>query len=167
MPTLTIEYRDENERLALEQAIAYVSRLASARHRRPRRDRPGRLREASPWTRAAPCSARPSPPPWTAASPLGRAKRGAARTCPEAHPGRSKGPHRRTVLTAVGPVTLTRRYFSCPACDQGDFGADRVLGIDGYVTRGACRMACLLGVQQSFEKAEVALARGGRLGARR
>ena len=27
MPTLTIEYRDENERLALEQAIAYVAQL--------------------------------------------------------------------------------------------------------------------------------------------
>ena len=27
MPTLTIEYKDENERLALEQAIAYVSEL--------------------------------------------------------------------------------------------------------------------------------------------
>lgn len=27
MPTLTIEYRDENERLALEQAIAYLSQL--------------------------------------------------------------------------------------------------------------------------------------------
>jgi hypothetical protein len=27
MPTLTIEYRDENERLALEQAIAYFSDL--------------------------------------------------------------------------------------------------------------------------------------------
>jgi hypothetical protein len=27
MPTLTIEYRDDNERLALEQAIAYVSQL--------------------------------------------------------------------------------------------------------------------------------------------
>jgi len=27
MPTLTIEYRDENERLALEQAIAYISDL--------------------------------------------------------------------------------------------------------------------------------------------
>ena len=27
MPTLTIEYRDENERLALEQAIAYVHDL--------------------------------------------------------------------------------------------------------------------------------------------
>ena len=27
MPTLTIEYRDENERLALEQAIAYITDL--------------------------------------------------------------------------------------------------------------------------------------------
>ena len=27
MPTLTIEYRDENERLALEQAIAYIRDL--------------------------------------------------------------------------------------------------------------------------------------------
>ena len=27
MPTLTIEYRDENERLALEQAIAYLADL--------------------------------------------------------------------------------------------------------------------------------------------
>jgi hypothetical protein len=57
----------------------------------------------------------------------------------------------------VGPVTLHRCYFHCSACDQGDFGVDRILGIDGYVTRGACRMACLLGVQRSFEKAEVAL----------
>lgn len=54
-------------------------------------------------------------------------------------------------------MTLIRRYFDCPTCEQGDFGADRALGIDGYVTRGACRMACLLGVQRSFEKAEVAL----------
>jgi hypothetical protein len=54
-------------------------------------------------------------------------------------------------------VTLERRYFTCSACDQGDFGADRVLGIVGYVSRGACRKACLLGVQRSFEKAEVAL----------
>jgi hypothetical protein len=27
MPTLTIEYRDENERLALEQAVAYIHDL--------------------------------------------------------------------------------------------------------------------------------------------
>jgi hypothetical protein len=54
-------------------------------------------------------------------------------------------------------VTLQRCYFACPSCGQGDFGADRILGIDGYVTRGARRMACLLGVQQSFAKAQLAL----------
>jgi hypothetical protein len=53
---------------------------------------------------------------------------------------------------------VRRTYFACPACGQGAFGADRVLGVDGYVTAGACRMACLLGVQQSFAKAELALA---------
>jgi hypothetical protein len=61
------------------------------------------------------------------------------------------------VLTAVGPVTLRRTYFACAICGQGDFGADRILGVDGYVTAAACRMACLLGVQQSFAKAERAL----------
>lgn len=53
---------------------------------------------------------------------------------------------------------MQRRYFTCAVCEQGDFGADRVLGLDGYVTRGACRMACLLGVQQSFVRAQQALA---------
>lgn len=33
-----------------------------------------------------------------------------------------------------------------------------MLGVDGYVTRGACRMVCLLGVQQSFVRAQTALA---------
>jgi hypothetical protein len=33
-----------------------------------------------------------------------------------------------------------------------------VLGLDGYVTRGAARMACYLGVQQSFVRAQTALA---------
>jgi hypothetical protein len=53
---------------------------------------------------------------------------------------------------------VQRTYFGCPACGQGDFGADRILGIEGYVTAAACRMACLLGVQQSFARAELALA---------
>jgi hypothetical protein len=61
-------------------------------------------------------------------------------------------------LTAVGPVIVRRTYFACPTCGQGDFGADRVLGIDGYVTAAACRMACLVGVQQSFAKAQRTLA---------
>ena len=35
MPTMTIEYRDENERLALEQAIAYVADLRQLAHDAP------------------------------------------------------------------------------------------------------------------------------------
>lgn len=35
MPTLTIEYRDDAERLALEQAIAYVTQLRSVAHDAP------------------------------------------------------------------------------------------------------------------------------------
>jgi hypothetical protein len=57
----------------------------------------------------------------------------------------------------VGPVTLQRTYFTCSRCAQGEFAADRIVGIDGYLSQGARRMACLLGVQQSFKKAEVAL----------
>lgn len=81
-------------------------------------------------------------------------KKGGARKCCEAHPGRSKGQHQRVIVTAVGPVGVRRTYFSCAACKQGEFGADRVLGIDGYLTAGASRMACLAGVQQSFACAE-------------
>jgi hypothetical protein len=61
-------------------------------------------------------------------------------------------------VTAVGRIDVSRCYFRCPACAQGDFGADAILGLDGYVTAAARRMACLLGVQQSFAKAERALA---------
>ena len=49
---------------------------------------------------------------------------------------------------------MRRTYFRCPHCGQGDFGADRVLGIDGYLTAGAQRMACLAGVRLSFGQAE-------------
>jgi hypothetical protein len=57
-------------------------------------------------------------------------------------------------VTAVGPVDVRRTYFACAVCHQGEFGADRILGIEGYLTQGACRMACLAGVQQSFGRAE-------------
>jgi hypothetical protein len=60
-------------------------------------------------------------------------------------------------LTAVGPIPLQRTYFNCCRCQQGEFGADRILGVAGYVTKAACRMAVLLGVQQAFQKAELVL----------
>lgn len=52
---------------------------------------------------------------------------------------------------------MVRRYFTCPVCQQGDFGGDRLLGLDGYLTDGARRMACLAGVRQAFAQAEQVL----------
>jgi hypothetical protein len=49
---------------------------------------------------------------------------------------------------------VRRSYFTCPGCRQGTFAADRVLGIEGYLTVGARRMATLAGVRQSFGMAE-------------
>lgn len=57
-------------------------------------------------------------------------------------------------MTAVGPIKVRRTYFACAVCKQGEFAADRILGMDGYLTHGARRMACLAGVQQSFARAE-------------
>jgi hypothetical protein len=57
-------------------------------------------------------------------------------------------------VTAVGPIQVRRTYFACAVCKQGAFGADRILGMDGSLTQGARRMACLAGVQQSFARAE-------------
>jgi hypothetical protein len=57
------------------------------------------------------------------------------------------------LLTAVGVIELERVYFGCPGCGLGDFGADRVLGVDGSRTPRARRMACLAGVEQSFDRA--------------
>ena len=65
--------------------------LRQLAHRRPRRDRARRLREASPWTRAAPCSARPSPPPWTAGSPW-PSKKGGRTRLPRGAPRTLQGP---------------------------------------------------------------------------
>jgi hypothetical protein len=53
---------------------------------------------------------------------------------------------------------VERCYFTCAGCGQGGFGSDRLLGIEGYLTRSASRMACLAGVRQSFAQAEQLLA---------
>jgi hypothetical protein len=55
-------------------------------------------------------------------------------------------------MTALGRVRLTRRYVTTGA--GGLFPADAVLGIDGYVTAAAQRMAVLAGARDSFARAE-------------
>lgn len=60
------------------------------------------------------------------------------------------------MLTALGRVRLTRAYATGP--DGGSFAADATLGVDGYLTTQARRLATLAGVQRSFAKAQQLLA---------
>src|SRR5439155_12948800 len=60
-------------------------------------------------------------------------------------------------MTALGPVRLCRCYAHCPACEQGGFPADRLLGLDGWLTARALQMACRAGVADPFRKAEALL----------
>jgi hypothetical protein len=55
-------------------------------------------------------------------------------------------------LTALGRVRLSRQY--AVTADGGQFPADAVLGIDGYVTVAAQRMAVLAGARDSFARAQ-------------
>lgn len=42
----------------------------------------------------------------------------------------------------------------CPACEHGEFVADALLGLGGYLTARARRLVCLCGTHDSFERAE-------------
>jgi hypothetical protein len=59
-------------------------------------------------------------------------------------------------MTAVGRVRLRRQYVT--GSDGGRYPADAVLGVNGYLSGAAERMAVLAGVRQSFAKAEQLLA---------
>ena len=70
---------------------------------------------------------------------------------------RLKGRKRRTVVTALGPITLHRHHV-WSAADGGLFPADATLGVDGFLTRQATRLATLAGVDHSFARAQQVLA---------
>ena len=58
-------------------------------------------------------------------------------------------------MTALGTLRLRRGYVV--ASDGGQFPADSALGIDGYLTNGAQRMAVFAGVRDSFAHAQQVL----------
>jgi hypothetical protein len=68
---------------------------------------------------------------------------------------RLKGQRPRWLLTALGRIRLKRQYVV--TADAGRFPADAVLGVEGYVTTAAQRMAVLAGARDSFARAEVML----------
>lgn len=57
-------------------------------------------------------------------------------------------------MTALGAILLWRTYFSCNSCRLGGYAADRFLGLEGYLTRQATRLICLLGGLNSFAVSE-------------
>jgi hypothetical protein len=65
----------------------------------------------------------------------------------------SRGPDQRVVLSAFGPLEITRRHFGCPDCPESDYLADTILGVDGYLSPRVLRLACRLSGDGSFEVA--------------
>jgi len=58
----------------------------------------------------------------------------------------------KTILTAVGEVTVTRPYYLCSHCQQGQFPADRELDIENAEqSPGVRRMQALVGQQAPFD----------------
>ncbi|MBE7248931.1 MAG: ISKra4 family transposase [Actinomycetospora chiangmaiensis] len=126
-----------------------VGRDGRCRPRRPRhrRRRAGR-RRSGPAIHPRPPPGRPQPP--------GRGpgeKGGSGWACPCGGARRHRGRAERRLLTAAGEVTLRRVYFTCRACGAHAHALDERLGVHGLLTPNAQRLLCLVGVDQSFEKA--------------
>jgi len=66
-------------------------------------------------------------------------------------PAHYAGRHRKTFTSVLGPLTLERAYYHCPACEAGFCPRDHALGLAGAsVTPAVARMAGLVGAMVSF-----------------
>lgn len=72
--------------------------------------------------------------------------------CPCGHHAQYQALRPKAMLTVVGPVRVSRPYFWCAQCHQGQFPADLALDIDhtGF-SPGVRRMLALVGQQASFD----------------
>jgi hypothetical protein len=72
--------------------------------------------------------------------------------CSCGHQARYRELRSRTVLTALGEVELTRPWYLCPQCHQGQFPADRELDIENTsFSPGVRRMQALVGQEVPFD----------------
>ena len=60
---------------------------------------------------------------------------------------------RQTLPTALGPIILHRTYRQCRACQTAGFAADDRFGTGRFLTARARRLACVLGLESSFDRA--------------
>jgi hypothetical protein len=77
--------------------------------------------------------------------------------CACAGPIRFKRSRTREVMTAIGAVPLERSHGYCKDCRQPQFAADRLLGLDGWLTPRARSMADRAGLQDAFRPAQALL----------
>ena len=72
--------------------------------------------------------------------------------CRCGHQARYRELRSRRVLTALGEVEITRPWYLCPHCHQGQFPADRELDIENTdFSPGVRRMQALVGQQAPFD----------------
>jgi len=72
--------------------------------------------------------------------------------CPCGQPALYREPRTKTVLTAVGTVEVSRPYYLCGHCHEGQFPVDRELDIVATeFSPGVRRMQALVGQQAPFE----------------
>ena len=133
MPTGTFDYRSEAERIAIERAIAFVAEMHA-------------LAQAAPDGQVLPLCETLALGAGRGTAPLHlttgrpgarqrrRTKKGAARFCACAGAVRFKRRRGREVLTAIGPIAVERSHGYCRDCEQPQFAADRLLGVNGWLT---------------------------------
>jgi len=73
--------------------------------------------------------------------------------CPCGQPARYHQLRTKPVLTAVGPVEVSRPYYWCPSCHAGQFPADVELDIENTeFSPGVRRMQAMVGQQAPFDQ---------------
>ncbi len=78
---------------------------------------------------------------------------GPTRPCACGQPARYAGRHDKTFESVLGPLTLSRAYYHCAACETGLCPRDHALGLqDGSLSPGVLRMVGRVGAMVSFEE---------------
>ncbi len=66
----------------------------------------------------------------------------------------NRGPKARQLVSAVGVVSIRRRYWQCRCgANGGSYAADVMLGLDGRLSRTVQKHACRLGADGAFAAA--------------
>lgn len=73
--------------------------------------------------------------------------------CDCQHPARYAGRKAKTFQSVLGPLTLERAYYHCPACQRGFCPRDRDWGLqDSSLSPGVTRMVAAVGAAVSFQE---------------